>query len=634
MRRKKCYIYTRVSTAAQVDGYSLEAQQERIRQYAAYKELEIVHEYCDAGKSGKSIHGRPAFMEMMEAITDEKDDVSAVLVFKLSRFGRNATDVLKSIQLLNDYGIALICVDDAIDSSNAGGKLTLAILSAVAEIERENINVQFTAGKMQKICEGGWPGGPVPYGYRSVNKELVTDLTEAEVVKLIFDLYLQDDMQCATVVRWLNDHGYSRNIKGEKKPFCSDGIKCILKNPVYCGRIGYNRRTNLKGANVKPKTPIFVQGKHEPIVSVEQWERVQKKLDTLAVKNQKVDDPERISMLSGIIKCPVCGRGLVATKNKHVNKNRGGYYKTLHYYSCRGYRKDAGRVCKFKHTYNQDKIDNAVLEIVENLSNLPRFRKHIAEHIGDRASAEDIQNRIRQIKRELHTYEHKVYRLGGELDNLDVLSETYNTEYDMLQSEIDKAYDEMDLLERELKNQVKNLATLNGGIAFAENIDSILQNFRKLHAKMTCEERRELCRSFIEKVEVFPEEQSDRRIIKSISFKFPVYYRDCEATSENDTPDDEVCFTLNCDELLPTVAESKATYAEIKKYVLEKTGLKIPTLYIAQIKRKYGIDVGKAYNKPEVNKNHVPRCPKEKELAIIEALKAFRMLDENIEYKE
>ena len=62
MRKKKCYIYTRVSTAAQTEGYSLEAQQERLREYADYKNLEIAGEYCDAGKSGKSIVGRPAFL--------------------------------------------------------------------------------------------------------------------------------------------------------------------------------------------------------------------------------------------------------------------------------------------------------------------------------------------------------------------------------------------------------------------------------------------------------------------------------------------------------------------------------------------------------------------------------------------
>ena len=151
MKKKKCYIYTRVSTAAQTEGYSLDAQKDRIRQFAEYKGLEIVGEYCDAGKSGHSIKGRPSFMEMLDDITAEKDGISFVLVYKLSRFGRNAADVLKSMQLLMDYDVDLVCVEDSIDSSTQGGRLTLAILSAVAEIERENINVQFMVGKMQKI---------------------------------------------------------------------------------------------------------------------------------------------------------------------------------------------------------------------------------------------------------------------------------------------------------------------------------------------------------------------------------------------------------------------------------------------------------------------------------------------------
>ncbi|MFR4154072.1 MAG: recombinase family protein [Coprococcus sp.] len=76
---------------------------------------------------------------MMDDIISQKDNISYVLVFKLSRFGRNAADVLKSMQLLTDYGVDLVSVDDAIDSSTQGGRLTLTILSAVAEIERENI---------------------------------------------------------------------------------------------------------------------------------------------------------------------------------------------------------------------------------------------------------------------------------------------------------------------------------------------------------------------------------------------------------------------------------------------------------------------------------------------------------------
>lgn len=114
--KRRCYIYTRVSTAAQIEGYSLEAQTERLREYAAYRELEVAGEYCDAGKSGKNITGRPEFSQMLRDVADDRDGVDYILVFKLSRFGRNAADVLNSLQYIQDFGVNLICVEDGIDS--------------------------------------------------------------------------------------------------------------------------------------------------------------------------------------------------------------------------------------------------------------------------------------------------------------------------------------------------------------------------------------------------------------------------------------------------------------------------------------------------------------------------------------
>ena len=84
-KQQKCYIYTRFSTSMQVEGYSLDAQKDKLRKYA---------EYSDEGKSDKSVEGRPQFKQMLSDIESGKDNVDYVLVFKLSRFGRNAADVL------------------------------------------------------------------------------------------------------------------------------------------------------------------------------------------------------------------------------------------------------------------------------------------------------------------------------------------------------------------------------------------------------------------------------------------------------------------------------------------------------------------------------------------------------------
>lgn len=124
-KRLKCYVYIRVSTAMQVDGYSLEAQNGRLTKYAEFQGMEVVKVYCDAGKSGKNITGRPEFSQMLQEVADSKDGVDYILVFKLSRFGRNAADVLNSLQYIQDFGVNLICVEDGIDSSKDSENLLL-----------------------------------------------------------------------------------------------------------------------------------------------------------------------------------------------------------------------------------------------------------------------------------------------------------------------------------------------------------------------------------------------------------------------------------------------------------------------------------------------------------------------------
>lgn len=152
--------------------------------------MEIVGEYSDERHSGKNIKGRQEFMWMLNDIEDGKDGVDFVLVFKLSRFGRNAADVLSSLQLMQDYGVNLICVEDGIDSSKEAGKLLISIIAAVAEMERENIRVQTMIGREQKAREGKWNGGFAPYGYKLKNGELVIAEDEVEIIQMIFDRYI------------------------------------------------------------------------------------------------------------------------------------------------------------------------------------------------------------------------------------------------------------------------------------------------------------------------------------------------------------------------------------------------------------------------------------------------------------
>ena len=274
----KVYTYTRVSTTMQIDGYSLDAQRARLKAFADFNGYKIVGEYEDAGKSGKSIEGRTEFNRMMEDIKSGKDGISFVLVFKLSRFGRNAADVLSTLQVMQDFDVNLICVEDGIDSSKDAGKLMISVLSAVAEIERENIRIQTMEGRIQKAREGRWNGGFAPYGYALKNGVLEINEEEAEAIRIIFDQYVNTDSGANGVARYLANHGIGKKQRqnGNAPLFNAALIRQILKNPVYCGKIAYGRRKTEKVHGTRNEYQIvwsddylLVDGLHEGIVSEE-----------------------------------------------------------------------------------------------------------------------------------------------------------------------------------------------------------------------------------------------------------------------------------------------------------------------------------------------------------------------------
>lgn len=203
---KRCVLYPRVSTEMQVDGYSLEGQKNMLTRFADREEMIIVDTYEDAGKSGKSIEGRPAFQKMLRDIEDGLD-IDYILVYKLSRFGRNAADILNSLELVQSYGVNLICIEEGIDSSQTSGKLLISVLSAVAEIERENIIEQTMNGRREKARQGGWNGGFAPYGYTLEDNKLMIEETEAVAIRKIFELYTSSEIGLGGIANQLNLQG-------------------------------------------------------------------------------------------------------------------------------------------------------------------------------------------------------------------------------------------------------------------------------------------------------------------------------------------------------------------------------------------------------------------------------------------
>lgn len=331
---------------------------------------------------------------MLQDVADDRDGVDYILVFKLSRFGRNAADVLNSLQYIQDFGVNLICVEDGIDSSKDSGKLTITVLSAVAEIERENILVQTMEGRKQKAREGKWNGGRAPFGYRVDQKTstLVIEPEEAEIVKIIFQKYVHEGMGADSICNYLNQRGYAKakNRDFELNYFARGLIMNVLDNPVYIGKIAYGRNITerVKGTRdqyhrVKTDEYLLTDGKHEPIIDEQMWADAQEKRKETGVKWNKTHSLEHEHLLSGIVKCPACGTGMAGTVRRRKNK-KTGEYKDDFYYRCHHRKKiDEEHFCNYRPSLNQNELNHEVEQVILDMVGNAEFRDFIMQKMGE-----------------------------------------------------------------------------------------------------------------------------------------------------------------------------------------------------------------------------------------------------------
>ena len=529
----------------QIDGYSLDAQKARMKAFAEFNEYEIAHEYEDAGKSGKSIEGRIQFNQMMEDIKSGKDGVSYVLVFKLSRFGRNAADVLSTLQVMQDFGVNLICVEDGIDSSKDAGKLMISVLSAVAEIERENIRVQTMEGRIQKAREGKWNGGFAPYGYKLENGMLLINEEEAVAIRTIFDQYVHTNTGATGVAKYLEQHGIHKiqRQNGKNPLFDASLIRRILKNPVYCGKISYGRRKTEKvhGTRneyrlVEQENYLLVDGLHEGIVSEELWHEAQVKLLAQAKKYERVSPGKdtKVHLLSGILKCPVCGAGMYGNKSVKY-KSDGTKYKDFFYYGCKHRSMTRGHKCDYKKQVNEELLDSAVAEVIVKLVSNPRFAGIMQKKINMKVDTAAIEQEIANYEKQLRQNYSIKARLMEEIDSLDPDDRHYLKRKTDLDDRLYKMYDKIEDTENLLIAARAKKMAIEAEKLTGDNIYKVLIYFDKLYARMDEQERRQLMEALISEVQIFEERQPNGQWLKSIKFKLPIIEENMSLSLDNNS---------------------------------------------------------------------------------------------------
>jgi len=361
-----------------------------------------------------------------------------------------------------------ICVEDGIDSSKDSGKLTITVLSAVAEIERENILVQTMEGRKQKAREGKWNGGRAPFGYR-LDKEngiLVVDPDEAKIVKIIYDKFAHSEMGTDAIAEYLNDRGYVKNRSRdfELGYFTRALVKKILDNPVYLGKIAYGRTSTekVKGTRdqyhrVETDDFLLAEGQHDAIVDEDTWTAVRAKRVETGLPWVKTHSMEHEHILSGIVKCPVCGSGMCGMVNRY-QKRKTGEYRDKFYYRClHRTRMENGEKCGFNHSIRQDQLNEEVENIVLDMVRDEGFCEFIKRKMEEKVDVSNLEAERANLREQLRQAEGSKKKLIEQMDRLDVTDRHYNRKYQDMQDRLDNLYDRIDDLEEAISGVTRKI---------------------------------------------------------------------------------------------------------------------------------------------------------------------------------
>lgn len=361
--KKVAGIYIRVSTLQQVDRDSLRTQEERLKAYCNFKGIEKYEIYRDAGVSAKDTN-RPQFERLNRDI--KKKRINYVIVTKLDRITRSLRDLFDITDFFQEHEVIFIAADQDINTESPTGRFSYYLFGLLAQLERETTSERVGIDMRHRAKKGKWNGGIVPYGYTTQDylgktlmkkgikereallraakkcpepKKLYIDPSEAEIITWIYSTFLSVDSIRKTT-KLLNDKGI-RTRKDE--PWSTSTIHRILSNPTYNGKIWYGKRktsiANGKLVSQNRNSWTIVDGEHAPIINDDIFTEVQKILK----KNQgKPTKPGRIYLLSGILKCGLCGGAMSGyTFTRKDNDHSYSYYKCSQHLSkgsvkCRG----------------------------------------------------------------------------------------------------------------------------------------------------------------------------------------------------------------------------------------------------------------------------------------------------------
>lgn len=402
-------LYVRVSTKEQVDGYSIDEQIDKLNAYAKAKDYTVLDTYVDGGHSGATID-RPAIKELINNIKNYQ----AVLVYRLNRLSRSQKDTLHLIEdvfMVNN--VEFISLSESLDTSTPFGRAMIGILSAFAQLDREQIREQLTLGRVARAKDGYYHGGDpskAPTGYDYVNGDLIVNEYEAECVRYIYDEYLKG-------------RGYKKIYEDIQSKFPNiitdlSTVSKILMRPLYKGYVTFDKKEH--------------KGRHEPIVDDKTYDKAQR----IRLKRKTRFKSNTVYLLSGLLHCGHCNARLAGHAGKKLKNG-----DQLRYYTCYTRRGSP------KHMMTQESCDKS-FEPKERLED--KVVKQITKlKLSDIKRTNDNNDRIKidKLNKEILKIDKQISNLVDLFANGKVPTDILNDKIDVLNENKDSIKARVDELE-------------------------------------------------------------------------------------------------------------------------------------------------------------------------------------------
>ena len=450
LERKRVAAYVRVSTDGEEQLQSFKSQKEYYQEKISQnKDWVMVGIYADEGITGTKTKKRDNFLKMIDDCMNGLIDI--VLTKSISRFSRNLVDTIQYVRMLKEKGITIIFEKENINTSTMESEMQLALLSTLAQNEVESLSANVKLGVKMKMKRGELMGfnGCLGYDYHPEDKSISVNPEEAEIVKLIFDRYIQG-YGASTIANELRTLG-----KLNKKGICKwtdSGVRGIIKNEKYKGDLLLGKTYTVdpiskrRLENRGEEDMFYIEDHHEPIVSKEVWNTAQEICKSRYKVNANIVEGCRTKYrrkyaFSSMCQCGFCGGNYTRRSHCQTREEKKPVWK------CSYQTKFGKNKCPNSKAVDESVIESAFLEMFQLLAdNFEDVLDNVLNSVEAALQKDESKEKLARVQRKLYKLEEQRKKLTDIFIDDKITKEAYDEKYNELSFKIDRVKKEKSVI--------------------------------------------------------------------------------------------------------------------------------------------------------------------------------------------